>query len=167
MGTLVAIAYPDVATAGDRSAASSYRRPKEHLIQLEDAVVVEPRAPTARWKLHRREARPARAPPAARCGAASSACLFLAPLFGMAIGAAAGAAAGKMTDVGVDDNFLKTLGAKLTPGGAALIMLGRSETPDRVIERVKQYGGEVVQTSLSEDDEAHLRAALGETTTAG
>jgi uncharacterized membrane protein len=46
-------------------------------------------------------------------------------------------------------------------------MLGRSETPDRVIERVKQYGGEVVQTSLSEDDEAHLRHALGETATAG
>jgi uncharacterized membrane protein len=72
-----------------------------------------------------------------------------------------------MTDVGVDDNFLKTLGAKLTPGGAALIVLGRSDTPDRVIERVKQYGGEVVQTSLSEDDEAHLRHALGETATAG
>ena len=50
--------------------------------------------------------------------------LFLAPLFGMAIGAASGAAAGKMTDVGVDDEFIKQLGAKLPPGGAALIALG-------------------------------------------
>ena len=165
MGTLVAIAYPDVATA-EKVRGELVQATKEHLIQLEDAVIVEHRA-DGKMKLHQ-------AGSITAAGAAGGALwggliglLFLAPLFGMAIGAATGAAAGKMTDVGVDDNFLKTLGAKLAPGGAALIMLGRSDTPDRVIERVKPYGGELVQTSLSEDDEAHLRAALGETTAAG
>ena len=165
MGTLVAIAYPDVATA-EKVRGELVQATKEHLIQLEDAVIVEHRA-DGKMKLHQ-------AGNMTAAGAAGGALwggliglLFLAPLFGMAIGAATGAAAGKMTDVGVDDNFLKTLGAKLAPGGAALIMLGRSDTPDRVIERVRPYGGEVVQTSLSDDDEAHLRAALGETAAAG
>ena len=165
MGTLVAIAYPDVATA-EKVRGELVQATKEHLIQLEDAVVVEHRAGRAPRLVQLHLAVGAGAAGGALWGGIIG-LLFLAPLFGMAIGAAAGAAAGKMTDVGVDDNFLKTLGAKLTPGGAALIVLGRSATPDRVIDRVKQYGGEVVQTSLSEDDEAHLRAALGETTTAG
>ena len=88
--------------------------------------------------------------------------IFLAPLFGMAIGAAAGGAAGKMSDVGVDDNFMKTLGAKLDQGGAALIVLGRAQSPERVIERVRPYGGEIIQTSLDPDQEEHLKEALGE-----
>lgn len=89
--------------------------------------------------------------------------IFLAPLLGMAVGAASGAVAGKMTDLGVDDNFMKDLGEKLPAGGAALFLLGRSDAPDKLIERVKPYGGHVMQTSLSEEAEAHLRDALGET----
>ena len=88
--------------------------------------------------------------------------LFLAPLVGMAVGAATGALGGKMTDLGVDDGFLEDLGAKLQPGAAALIVLGSTDARDKVIERVKSYGGEVVQTSLSREAEAQLRAALGE-----
>jgi uncharacterized membrane protein len=88
--------------------------------------------------------------------------LFLAPLFGMAIGAATGAAAGKMSDVGIDDQFMKKLAANLPPGGAALIALGSTGGTGKVLERVAQYGGEVIQTSLSTEDEERLRAALGE-----
>jgi uncharacterized membrane protein len=134
---------------------------KEHLLELEDAVVVEHRA-DGKIKLHQ-----AMSP--AGAGAAGGALwggliglIFLAPLFGMAIGAAAGGAAGKMTDVGVNDDFMKTLGAKLDQGGAALIVLGRAQSPERVIERVKPYGGEIIQTSLDPDQEEHLKAALGE-----
>ena len=75
--------------------------------------------------------------------------LFLAPLFGMAIGAASGALAGKFTDVGVNDDFMKKLGASIPEGGAALIALGQSDAPDKVLERSASYGGEVIQTSLS------------------
>jgi uncharacterized membrane protein len=92
--------------------------------------------------------------------------LFLAPFVGMAIGAASGAAAGKATDVGVDDGFMKDLGAQLPPGGAALLVLGHSDAPEKVIERVRPFGGHVIQTSLTTDAEEHLRAALGDTAAA-
>jgi uncharacterized membrane protein len=69
---------------------------------------------------------------------------------------------GKVTDVGVNDSFMKELGAKMPPGGAALIMLGRAEAPERVLERVKPFGGEVIQTSLDTEQEERLRTALGE-----
>jgi uncharacterized membrane protein len=160
MSTLVAVAYPDVDTA-QRVRGELVQATKEHLLELEDAVVVEHRA-DGKIKLHQ-----AMSP--AGAGAAGGALwggliglIFLAPLFGMAIGAAAGGAAGKMTDVGVDDNFMKTLGAKLDQGGAALIVLGRAQSPERVIERVKPFGGEIIHTSLDPDQEEHLKEALGE-----
>jgi len=160
MSTLVAIAYPDAATA-ERVRAELIQMTKEHLMQVDDAVVVEHR-PDGKIKLHQ-------AVSTTGAGAAGGALwggliglLFLAPLFGMAIGAASGAVMGKVTDVGVNDDFMKQLGAKTPPGGAALIMLGRSEAPERVLERVRQYGGDVIQTSLDEEQEERLRAALGE-----
>jgi uncharacterized membrane protein len=164
LGNLVAIAYPDMATA-ERVRAELVQATKEHLVTLEDAVLVEHR-PDGKIKLHQ-------AMSTTGAGAAGGALwggliglLFLVPLFGMAIGAATGAAAGKAADVGVDDKFMKQLGEKLQPGGAALIALGRSDTPDRVLERLRPFGGEVIQTSLSSEDEEHLRAALGEPVTA-
>ena len=78
----------------------------------------------------------------------------------MAIGAATGAAAGALTDVGVDDKFIKTLGEKLAEGGAALVVLVRQSTPDKVLPRISQYGGEVIQSSLDNETEARLEAAL-------
>ncbi len=160
MSTLVAIAYPDADTA-ERVRGELVQATKEHLLQLEDAVVVV-HEPDGKIKLHQ-------AMSTTGAGAAGGALwggliglIFLAPLFGMAIGAASGALAGKVSDVGVNDDFMKQLGAKLPPGAAALIMLGRAEAPDRVLERVKPYGGEVIQTSLDTEQEERLRSALGE-----
>jgi uncharacterized membrane protein len=160
MSTLVAIAYPDVETA-ERVRHELINATKEHLIQLDDAVVVE-RDAEGNIKLHQ-------AVSTTGAGAAGGAAwggliglLFLAPVVGMAVGAASGALAGKMSDVGVDDNFLRELGAKLTPGSAALIALGTSEARDKLIERVRPYGGEIMQTSLSTAEEEQLRAALGQ-----
>jgi uncharacterized membrane protein len=160
MANLIAIAYPDAATA-EQVRAELGRASKEYLLELHDAVVVEHDA-EGKIKLHQ-------AYSAAGVGAAGGAMwggliglLFLAPFFGMAVGAASGALAGKVSDTGINDDFLKQLGAKLPPGGAALIALGRSDTPDRVLERLQPFGGEVIQTSLSEEDEARLRSALTE-----
>jgi uncharacterized membrane protein len=160
MSTLVAIAYPDVDTA-ERVRGELIQATKEHLVQLEDAVVIEHR-PDGKIKLHQ-------AMSTAGAGAAGGALwggliglIFLAPLFGMAIGAASGALAGKVTDAGVNDKFMKELGANMPPGGAALLYLGRSDAPQKVLDRVKGYGGEVIQTSLDEEAEARLRAALAE-----
>jgi uncharacterized membrane protein len=163
MANLIAIAYPDAETA-ERVRAELAGASKEYLLELHDAVVVV-HGDDGKVKLHQ-------AVSMAGAGAAGGALwggliglLFLAPLLGMAFGAMGGALGGKMSDVGVNDNFMKELGAKLPPGSAALVALGRSDTPERVLERLQPFGGEVIQTSLSDEDEARLRSALGEQAT--
>jgi uncharacterized membrane protein len=78
----------------------------------------------------------------------------------LAMGAAAGAVSGALTDVGIDDKFIKDLAATMQPGSSALFVLARKATPDKVLEEIKGTGGTVLQTSLSHDDEAKLQAAL-------
>jgi uncharacterized membrane protein len=79
------------------------------------------------------------------------------------INAAAGAASGALTDVGINDHFMKELTATLIPGSSALFVLVRNPTPyrDRVLEELKGSGGKILMTSLSHEDEARLQAALG------
>jgi uncharacterized membrane protein len=165
MSSLVAIAYPDMETA-ERVRAELVEAMKEHLLELEDAVVVE-RREDGKIKLHQ-------ATSLGAAGAAGGALwggliglIFLAPLLGMAVGAAAGGVSGKLADVGINDDFLKSLGTRLQTGGAALIALCSSGAPERVIERLRPFGGEVIQTSLDADQEEHLRAALGGVASAG
>jgi uncharacterized membrane protein len=156
VANLVAIAYDDLdqakqvmSTVGDLV--------KEHSLTLEDAVIVEHR-PGGKMKLHQ--------PSLAGVGAASGALwggliglIFLVPLFGMAIGAAAGAAAGSASDYGVDDKFMKDLGANLEPGSAAVVALVRNVTADKVLPNLK-HQGTVIQTSLDEERENALKDAL-------
>jgi uncharacterized membrane protein len=158
MSNLIAIAYPDVNTA--RTVSDELRQlMKEQSIVLEDMVIVE-RRDDGKIKLHQSGS------PAA-VGAAGGALwggliglIFLVPLFGMAIGAATGAAAGAVTDVGVDNNFMKSLGERLHQGDCALVVLVRQSTPDKVLPRISQYGGHVIQSSLDNETEARLEAAL-------
>jgi uncharacterized membrane protein len=160
MSNLVAIAYPDVATA-EAVRSELIQASKEHLVELADAVVVEHR-PDGKIKLHQAIGTTGAGAVGGAAWGGLIGLLFLAPLLGMAIGAASGAVAGKMVDAGVDDNFMKELGAKTPPGGAALVTLVQSATPERVVDRIKQHGGEVVHTSLSTEQEEQLRAALAE-----
>ena len=156
MSDLVAVAYPDLATA--REVASNIgEAQKAHLIELDDLVIVERRI-DGKIKLHQ--------PSLAGAGAAGGALwggliglIFFVPLFGMAIGAASGAAAGAMSDTGVDDKFMKDLGTKLESGGAAVIALVRQANMEKVLADVR-IPGEIIQTSLSEDAEQALRDAL-------
>ena len=73
---------------------------------------------------------------------------------------AAGAVSGSLKDVGINDNFMKDLAATLMPGSSALFVLVRKMTPDKVLQELQGLGGTVIQTSLSDDDEAKLQAAL-------
>jgi uncharacterized membrane protein len=86
--------------------------------------------------------------------------IFLNPLFGFAIGAAAGAISGALRDVGINDNFMKELGQTLKPGTAALCVLIRQMTPDKVVEEIQKFGGTLIQTNLCNENEAKLREAL-------
>jgi uncharacterized membrane protein len=158
MSSLVAIAYPDVATATmvrDRLIEMQ----RENLITLEDAAVVEKR-PDEKIKLHQVTNTVGRGAMWGTVWGGLIGMLFFAPFLGMAVGAAEGAVGGAMTDVGVDDKFMKELGQRLQPGSGALFLLIVESTPDRVIPEVAQYGGEIITTSLSDDAEAHLKEAL-------
>jgi uncharacterized membrane protein len=157
VSNLVAIAYDDLGTA-QQVVSNLGRAQAAHEIELDDLVIVERRG-DGKVKLHQ--------PSMAGAGAAGGALwggliglIFLMPLFGMAIGAATGAATGALTDVGVDDNFMKDLGAKLQPGGAAVIVLIHRSTPDKVLPEIAGFGGEVIQTSLDDDAEQRLRHVL-------
>jgi uncharacterized membrane protein len=156
MSDLVAVAYDDLDQA-HRVASNLGEAVKQHIIEIDDLVIVE-RRQDGKVKLHQ--------PSMAGIGAASGALwggliglIFLVPLFGMAIGAAAGAAGGALADSGVDDDFMKRLGAELEPGKAAVIVLVRSVTADKLLPEIKEHGT-VIQTSLSDENEQGLRDAL-------
>ena len=156
MSDLVAIAYPDLATAQE-VAANTAQLQKSHEIELEDLVIVERRA-DGKIKLHQ--------PSLAGTGAVSGALwggliglIFFMPLLGMAIGGAAGAAGGALSDYGIDDNFMKELGSELDEGNAALLLLIRKVSVDKVLPQIK-IPGKVIQTSLNEESEQRLTDAL-------
>ena len=48
----------------------------------------------------------------------------------------------------------------LKPGTSALFLMLEKVTPDKAIEAMSQYGGTVLKTSLSKDDEKDLQDAL-------
>ncbi len=85
--------------------------------------------------------------------------LFLNPLIGAALGAGAGAISGRMTDIGINDDFLRDVGQTLDKGGAAVGVLIRKMTSDKVLDRLQVFRakGRVIQTSLSKDADQALR----------
>jgi len=69
------------------------------------------------------------------------------------LNAAAGVASGTLTDVGINDHFMKELTATLDPSSSALFVLTRSPTLDRdpMLEGLKGLGDKILMTSLSND----------------
>jgi uncharacterized membrane protein len=83
--------------------------------------------------------------------------IFFVPILGLAIGAAAGAAIGKLADVGIDDDFIKEVREKVTPGTSALFALTDDAVQDRVREAFKGFHAELISSNLSADQEKELR----------
>ncbi|PSB55951.1 DUF1269 domain-containing protein [Chamaesiphon polymorphus] len=85
--------------------------------------------------------------------------IFLHPILAV-FGVAAGAISGALTDVGIDDNFIRDIGSTIEPGTSAIFVLVRKATPDKVLADLSRFEGKVLRTSLSKEDEAKLQAAL-------
>jgi len=158
MSTLVVIGYDDQFKA-DEVRLALLKMQKDYLIDLEDAVVAV--------KDHKGKVRLHQAVNITAAGAVSGGfwgtligLLFLNPLLGMAVGATAGAVSGALTDVGINDKFMKDLAGTMKPGSSTLFVLVRTATPDKVLDEMKGTGGTVLKTSLSHDDEVKLQAAL-------
>ncbi len=158
MSNLIAVAYPDVATAEKvREVLSDLQ--KQKLIQLEDAVVVE-RRQDGKVKLHQAVSTTGAAAAGGALWGGLIGLLFFMPFLGAAVGGATGAAVGASQNFGVDDDFMRKVGEHLTPGAAALFVLVQNAVQEKVLPQIAPFGGQLIQTSLSTEDEAHLREAV-------
>lgn len=156
MSDLYVIGYPDASTASEvRDRVLQLQR--ERLLELDDIVVVENRA--GKIKLQQLGSTTAAGATGGALWGGLIGLLFLMPLLGMAVGAGVGAVSGSLVDAGVDDAFMKRLGAALPEGGAALFLLVRSATEDKVIAELAPMGGELIKSSLTTEAEQALREA--------
>jgi len=166
MSDLIVVAFPGEDTA-DQALNKLQALQKEHLIDLEDACVV---VRDRNGKVHVKQAVNLVGLEAASGGAFGAmwgtliGLLFLNPLAGLltgaAFGAGAGALSGMLADYGIDDDFIRSLGETLESGTSALFILVRRATLDKVLPEVQPFGGKVIRTSLSTEQEARLRRAL-------
>lgn len=166
MGQLVVLGFDGV-TAADEVLNKVRGLKAEHLIDLEDAVVVER---DAEGKVHIKQALNLTALGATSGGLSGAfwgtlvGLLFLNPLAGMAIGAAtgvgAGALSGSLMDYGVNDEFVKKLSETIPNNSSALFVLVREVTMDKVVDAIQPWHPRVLNTSLSNEQEAKLVEAL-------
>jgi uncharacterized membrane protein len=161
MATLTVWKFNDPDGA-DAALAKLEELQRGELIKVEDAAVVS-------WPEGRKKPKTRQAHTLAGAGAMGGAfwgllfgLIFFIPLLGMAIGAAAGALAGSMTDVGIDDAFIKEARDKITPGTSALFVMTSGAVQDRVREAFRGTDMELIETNLSEEEEAKLREAFAE-----
>ena len=167
MSDLIVVAFKDEATAFEMR-AELVRLQKDYLMEMEDVVIVT-RTDGGEVQLHQAVNLTASGAVGGGFWGALVGMLFLNPLIGAAVGAGAGALAGRTSDIGIDDDFMRDMGKSLDKGGSAVCVLVRKMTADKVMERLSAFKarGRVVQTSLSHDAEAQLRGLLETTQTLG
>jgi uncharacterized membrane protein len=88
--------------------------------------------------------------------------LFFVPGIGLLLGGAMGAVFGKLNKSGVNDQFRRQVQEMLKPGSAAVVIMASKITEDKFGDAMGQYGGSLLKTSLSEEDEKELAAELAE-----
>jgi uncharacterized membrane protein len=133
---------------------------KQHLINLHDAAIVT-------WPEGRKKPKTKQLANLAGMGALDGAfwgmlfgLLFFVPFFGMAVGAAMGALAGKFSDYGIDDDFIKSVQGQVTEGTSALFLMTSEGVVDKVADAMKGFDFEIIATNLSKEEEDALRAAF-------
>jgi uncharacterized membrane protein len=136
---------------------------KQQLITLQDAAIVT-------WPQGKKKPKTKQLESLAGAGALGGAfwgmlfgLIFFVPFLGMAIGALTGALAGKFSDYGIDDDFIKSVGAKVTEGTSALFLMTSDVVIDKVSDAVKGKGWkfEILSTNLSKEQEDQLRTDFG------
>jgi uncharacterized membrane protein len=158
MSDLVVIEFPTEAKA-EEVRQKLLDMQKEYLIELSDAVIAI-KQPNGQIKLNQLYHPAAAGAAAGSIWGALVGLIFLMPLLGAAVGAASGAIGGALTDVGINDQFMKDVAASLQSGNAALFLLIRKVTADKVLADLKGVGGKVLRTSFDHTKEEALRAAL-------
>ncbi|MBI1170942.1 DUF1269 domain-containing protein [bacterium] len=160
MSDLIVISFENESTAFELR-SELIKLQKEYLLEMEDVVVVT-RSEDMKVQLHQASNLTAMGAVGGGFWGMLIGLIFLNPLAGAVLGAGAGALSGRLSDVGINDDFMKELGRRLKPGTAAVFVLARKFNAEKVVERLGDFRakGQVLQTSLGHDDEASLRAAL-------
>lgn len=158
MATLVAIGYDNEGTAAE--AAEEVNRLSKDLIIEPDAVAVIAR--DAKGEYHVTTSHHP-------VGVGASwgmfwgllfGILFFVPVFGMAVGAGLGALLGKVEKTGINKEFQQQVREMVKPGTSALFLIVERVTPDKAVAALSKFGGTVLKSSLSHEDEEQLQAAL-------
>ncbi len=158
MSTMVVLGYQDARTA-EQAMNEVQRLQKDYMIQLDQIAVVEE---DKDGKFHTHS-------PASPTAAGTTwgafwgllfGMLFFVPFIGLALGGAMGALFGGMAKAGMDKEWLERVRDVLKPGTSALFMVIEKVTPDKVIDGLRRYDGQVLRTSLSADAEQKLKEAM-------
>jgi uncharacterized membrane protein len=161
MATLYALVYPDQATADLAVETVKGLEQAGYLDVLDSSVVKKNNEGEID---HHGERHPVRA------GAVGGALLggltglfFAIPVLGLAAGTAVGSYIGKLAKSGANNDFnefREQVSKDLQPGGAALLVLGQTDAPDRVLHDLGRHGGTVRSTDISEQQLKDLQAEI-------
>ena len=161
MGTLTVWKF-DTAAGADGALDLLQRLQKEELLQVNDAATVY-------WQEGRKKPKTEQLHNMTGAGALGGSfwgllfgLIFFVPLLGLAVGAAMGALAGSMSDVGIDDDFIKRVRENVTPGTSALFVMTSNVVADKVLDQLKETGATLMSTNLSTEQEAKLREAFAD-----
>jgi len=161
MATLTVLKFP-TSTGAEQAVAKLLELEKQNLIKIEDAAIVS-------WEAGKKKPRTRQAIPVVGMGAVDGAfwgmlfgLIFFVPILGAAIGALSGALAGSLTDVGINDEFIKKVREQVTEGTSALFTLTNDAVMDRVVDAFKGDKFEIIASNLSKEQEEKLRAAFYE-----
>jgi uncharacterized membrane protein len=158
MSELIAIGYPDESTA--ERAADEARRLAHDLIIQPDAIAVIVRDKEGRYHVHTSHHAVGGGAVWGMFWGMLFGLLFFIPVLGMAVGAGMGALMGKVGKSGINKEFEEQVRGLVQPGTSCLFLMIEKVTPDKAIEAMSQFGGTVLKTSLSKQDEKNLQEAL-------
>ena len=162
MATLTVWRFDGASTA-DEAVSLFTSLQKQELIRIQDAATVS-------WQPEAKKPKTRQLHNLAGAGAVGGmfwgmlfGLIFFVPFLGAAIGAASGALAGSLSDVGIDDGFIKSVRDRITPGSSALFLMSSDAVVDKVKAAVEDAGlkPELIESNLSSEQEAELRAMMG------
>ncbi len=160
--TLTVVLFDDEGKAGEARAKILELKRQGH-IELEDVVAVVRQA-DGTWKHHKSHKMEKKVGVVGSVTGLIAGALTLHPLLGAALGAAAGAITASIEDTGLEDEFIRPLARGLKPGTSAIFAMVLRAHPEKVLEKFRGFGGEVLVTSIEKEQIARLKAALGSQT---
>jgi uncharacterized membrane protein len=158
MADLIAIGYPDETTA-DAAAAEAQRLARDLIIEP-DAIAAIVRDKEGKYHVHTSHHAVGGGATWGMFWGMLFGLLFFVPVLGMAVGAGLGALMGKVTKTSIDKAFQDQVRDMVKPGTSALFVMLEKVTPDKAVEAMSKFGGTVLKTSLSKEDEKALQDAL-------